>query len=74
MGGLCRAIWAEPVVSDKASRKARHRSSLGNLAPAAGVSAGHSRKPDELYKIIEECSWRPFLELFGSSVRESWTV
>lgn len=34
----------------------------------------HSRKPDEQYKIIEECSWGPFLELFGRGVRDNWTV
>ncbi|WP_083783459.1 MT-A70 family methyltransferase [Maritimibacter alkaliphilus] len=34
----------------------------------------HSRKPDEQYQIIEECSWGPYLELFGRGVREGWTV
>ena len=34
----------------------------------------HSRKPDEQYKIIESCSWGPFLELFGRGKREGWTV
>ncbi|MGJ8530505.1 MT-A70 family methyltransferase [Maritalea sp.] len=34
----------------------------------------HSRKPDEQYSIIEECSWGPFLELFGRGVRQGWTV
>lgn len=34
----------------------------------------HSRKPDEQYKIIEECSWGPYLELFGRGRRENWTV
>lgn len=34
----------------------------------------HSRKPDEQYRIIEECSWGPYLELFGRGVREGWTV
>lgn len=33
----------------------------------------HSRKPDELYDIIEECSWGPYLELFARSTRENWT-
>ena len=33
----------------------------------------HSRKPDELYKIIEKCSWGPFLELFARGKRKSWT-
>jgi len=32
----------------------------------------HSRKPDELYKIIEECSLGPFLELFARARREGW--
>ena len=34
----------------------------------------HSRKPDEQYKLIEDCSWGPYLELFGRGVREGWTV
>jgi N6-adenosine-specific RNA methylase IME4 len=32
----------------------------------------HSRKPDELYSIIEACSPGPFAELFGRGVREGW--
>ena len=34
----------------------------------------HSRKPDEQYKVIEGCSWGPYLELFGRGVRTGWTV
>lgn len=34
----------------------------------------HSRKPDEQYGLIEDCSWGPYLELFGRGVREGWTV
>lgn len=34
----------------------------------------HSRKPDELYKLIETCSWGPYLELFARTRRENWTV
>ena len=32
----------------------------------------HSRKPDELYPIIEACSWGPFLELFARGERARW--
>jgi len=32
----------------------------------------HSRKPDELYQVIEECSRGPFLELFARGGREGW--
>jgi N6-adenosine-specific RNA methylase IME4 len=34
----------------------------------------HSRKPDELYPIIEACSPGPYLELFARYPRDGWTV
>jgi len=34
----------------------------------------HSRKPDELYPIIEACSPGPFLELFARGARPGWTA
>jgi len=33
----------------------------------------HSRKPDEQYKLIEDCSPGPFLELFARGTRPNWT-
>ena len=32
----------------------------------------HSRKPDELYEIIEDCSSGPYLELFARGSRLGW--
>ena len=32
----------------------------------------HSRKPDELYAIVESCSPGPFLELFARGTRPGW--
>lgn len=32
----------------------------------------HSRKPDEQYKLIESCSWGPFLEMFARGNRPEW--
>jgi N6-adenosine-specific RNA methylase IME4 len=34
----------------------------------------HSRKPDEQYKLIEECSPGPFLEMFARGSRPGWTT
>jgi N6-adenosine-specific RNA methylase IME4 len=34
----------------------------------------HSRKPDEIYPIVEACSPGPRLELFARGVREGWTT
>jgi N6-adenosine-specific RNA methylase IME4 len=33
----------------------------------------HSRKPDEVYNIIEKCSPGPYLELFARFKRPNWT-
>jgi N6-adenosine-specific RNA methylase IME4 len=34
----------------------------------------HSRKPDELYDIIEACSPGPYLELFARGTRNGWAA
>ncbi|KAA3642792.1 MAG: S-adenosylmethionine-binding protein [Chloroflexi bacterium] len=34
----------------------------------------HSRKPDELYEIIESCSLGPYLELFARGTKDNWTT
>jgi len=34
----------------------------------------HSRKPDEQYRLIEDCSWGPRLEMFSRGERRGWTV
>ena len=33
----------------------------------------HSRKPDEMYKVIESCSPTPYLELFARERVDGWT-
>jgi N6-adenosine-specific RNA methylase IME4 len=34
----------------------------------------HSRKPDELYDVIESCSRGPYIELFARGERRGWTT
>lgn len=34
----------------------------------------HSRKPDEIFPVIEACSPGPFLELFARGTRENWAL
>jgi N6-adenosine-specific RNA methylase IME4 len=41
-----------------------------NVIPAR--KREHSRKPDELYEIIEECSPGPYLEMFARFPRAGW--
>jgi N6-adenosine-specific RNA methylase IME4 len=34
----------------------------------------HSRKPDEIYDLIESCSYGPYLEMFARGGRPHWSV
>jgi len=34
----------------------------------------HSRKPDEMYELIEKCSYPPRLEMFARNRRKGWDV
>lgn len=56
------------------------RGSLRTLGPGrrqvnllASRKREHSRKPDEIYDIIEACSPGPYLELFARFPRPGWT-
>jgi N6-adenosine-specific RNA methylase IME4 len=55
------------------------RGSMRTLAPGrrqvnflATRKREHSRKPDEIYDIIESCSPGPYLELFARFQRDGW--
>jgi len=57
------------------------RGHLRTLPPArrqvnlfASRKREHSRKPDELYEIIEQCSPGPYIELFARHARERWAA
>lgn len=40
----------------------------------ATMKREHSRKPDEFYEIVEDCSPGPYLELFARGARPGWTA
>jgi N6-adenosine-specific RNA methylase IME4 len=57
------------------------RGRLRTLQPArtqvnlvSSVKREHSRKPEEVYDVIEACSPAPFLELFARHRRPGWTA
>ena len=35
---------------------------------------GHSAKPDEFYRLVESCSYSPFIDIFGRKARDGWSV
>lgn len=35
---------------------------------------GHSAKPEEFYKLVESCSYGPYIDIFGRKKRDGWSV
>ena len=54
----------------KKARTLEPARSMPNLV--ATQKREHSRKPDELYEIIEQCSPGPYMELFARHYRHGW--
>ena len=57
------------------------RGSLRTFQPARSLpniiisrKREHSRKPEQLYEIIEQCSPAPYIELFARTGRQGWRV
>ncbi len=57
------------------------RGSMRTLAPGRrqvniikSIKQEHSRKPDQLYEVIEQCSPGPHLELFARGTRKGWSA
>lgn len=34
----------------------------------------HSQKPEEFYKLVESCSYAPYIDIFGRAGRDGWSV
>lgn len=34
----------------------------------------HSEKPEEFYRLVESCSYAPYIDIFGRKEREGWAV
>jgi N6-adenosine-specific RNA methylase IME4 len=72
MGNYFRGSTEQVLFAVKGSQPLkRHDVSTHFLADRGN---GHSAKPDEFYKLIESCSYAPFIDVFGRRGRSGWTV
>ncbi len=72
MGNYFRGNTEQVIFSVKGSQPLkRHDVGTYFSAPRGEV---HSAKPDEFYKMVESCSYAPFIDIFGRKKREGWTV
>jgi len=59
-------------VKGKSNRTQKPARTQVNLIRA--IKREHSRKPDEIFPLIEACSPGPYLEMFARGIREGWTL
>ena len=63
---------AEYVILGRRGDPVRRSASVRQIIPAA--LREHSRKPDEVFKRIEQYAEGPYLDLFGREQRPGWIV
>lgn len=72
MGNYFRGNTEQIIFAVKGSQSLkRHDVGTSFSAPRGKF---HSEKPDEFYKLVESCSYAPFIDIFGRKIRENWTV
>lgn len=72
MGNYFRGSTEQVLFAVKGSQPLkRHDVGTHFEAPRGG---GHSAKPDEFYKLVESCSYAPYIDVFGRKAREGWAV
>lgn len=72
MGNYFRGNTEQVIFAVKGSQPLkRHDVGTSFLAPRGKI---HSEKPDEFYRLVESCSYAPFIDIFGRKNRENWSV
>lgn len=72
MGNYFRGDTEQVLFAVKGSQPLKRRDVGTHFNAPRGV--GHSAKPDEFYKLIESCSYAPYIDIFGRKGRDGWSV
>ncbi len=72
MGNYFRGNTEQVIFAVKGSQPLKRHDVGTSFSAPRGKS--HSEKPAEFYKMVESCSYAPFIDIFGRKEREGWTV
>ena len=72
MGNYFRGSTEQVLFCVKGSQMLKRRDVGTHFEAPRGQ--GHSAKPDEFYKLVESCSYAPYIDIFGRKGREGWAV
>ena len=72
MGNYFRGSTEQVLFAVKGSQPLKRHDVGTHFEAPRGV--GHSAKPDEFYRLVESCSYAPYIDVFGRKAREGWAV
>lgn len=72
MGNYFRGSTEQVLFAVKGSQPLKRHDVGTHFTAARGK--GHSAKPEEFYKLVESCSYAPYIDIFGRKDREGWSV
>lgn len=72
MGNYFRGSTEQVLFAIKGSQPLKRHDVGTHFEAPRGV--GHSAKPDEFYRLVETCSYAPYIDVFGRKAREGWAV
>lgn len=72
MGNYFRGSTEQVLFCVKGSQPLKRRDAGTHFEAPRGDR--HSEKPDVFYKLVESCSYGPYIDIFGRQGREGWSV
>lgn len=72
MGNYFRGSTEQVLFAVKGSQPLRRHDVGTHFSAPRGD--GHSAKPDEFYRLVESCSYAPYIDIFGRKQRDGWSV
>lgn len=72
MGNYFRGSTEQVLFAVKGSQPLKRRDVGTHFEAPRGDK--HSAKPDEFYKLVESCSYAPYIDIFGRKGRDGWSV
>lgn len=72
MGNYFRGSTEQVLFGVKGSQMLKRRDVGTHFEAPRGDK--HSAKPDEFYKLVESCSYAPYIDIFGRKGRSGWSV
>jgi N6-adenosine-specific RNA methylase IME4 len=74
MKNLLGGFWSDPIIDNEFQGLIPPLATGEHNLLEAPRGGKHSDKPNEVYDLIESCSYGPYLEIFSRHKRDGWIM